>query len=697
MRKDKDYYLLEALRKELSEREKYWQSQKKKEEELLKELNKLTLYILDVARDGKIHKIRLRDQILSLEESCQSLEEEAVSEAQRRANRSVNSISIKMCHLPFLGDNTEEKEQQLIFSLVVRKTTEKLMEFIVKMEQESERVNVQLEEWQKSRAETSEDISESRQAMVMMHFINEFEDHIMRRLTEADSAYSRLEYVRKQSKLQGFMAKSYLLGTSHLYINLQDSYWSVTGREQRNIGETLIPMLKHLIRIMEENKTCLLSSDTQAPVSGYSSRSTLKASAANSDNFQVSPSTADKAKPSAHIPTNSTEIYHRHQEYLFRFLTEKQASELIHLESILLTEEISRIWNFYESYKIKSNVLTLMTEEKDTQLYGKDQELNMNNQWEKLLLELTDVHRSALKALQEKHREEVKSMGLNPDTVIPASYFSRDVKEAILQLALEMQSVYQQEFNDTSQGVSSTDATLFTFDKDSQHLLFQTLAAKFVRQELLLQINMYNILDAYSKIQSDNCLQEMQTILSKMNLKPCDGKSLAKEAANMIEKQHTEKIFIFLKKSYKEQQNQMSLNEMQAQLKEEHCALTEQLLQEKYSSSLQEMSKCLETRSHMDYAVCFVLSQRHFRQTVILLQEVFKTQKQDHEKLLRKCGEYDSSVVTGQEEILNLLNNKAEAKLLLMELQHVIKRIQLKERHLGEIASGLKEFCSDKT
>ncbi|KAM3921492.1 uncharacterized protein RB166_010883 [Leptodactylus fuscus] len=661
IRKDRDYYLLEALQNELSEREKYWQIQKSKEEDLLKELNILTLYTLDVAREGKIHK-------------------ELIS-----------------------GDNTEEKEQQLIFTLVVRKTTEKLMEFIVKMEQESERVNVQLREWQKSREGTSEDIIKSRQAMVMVQFINEFEDHIMKRLAGVDSAYSRLEYVRNQCKLQGLMAKSYLLGTSHVYMNLQGWYWSITGRERRNIGETLIPMLKHLIQIMEENKSNVLSAETQAPVSGYSSRSTLKASAANSDNFQVSPSTADKCKPSANVPWfNSTEIFHRHQGYLFRFLTEKQASELIHLERILLTEEISRIWNFYESYKVKANILTLITEEKDSQVFynmaklrGKDQELNMNIQWDKLITELIDVHKSALRALHEKHREEVKSLGLNPDTVIPTSYFNRDVKEAILHLALEMQSVYQQVFHDSSQGASSEETKLLPNDKDSQHLLFQTLAAKFVRQELQLQIHMYNILDAYSKIQTDNCVQEVQKIQHKMNRKPSYGKSAAEEAADMMEKRHVEKIVIFLKKSYKEEKNQTSLNEMQTQLKEEHCALTEQLLQDQDTSSLQEMSKGSDTKSHMDHAVCFVLSQRHFRQSVTLLQEVFNAQQQDWEKNLRKWNEYDN-VVTGQEEILNLFNDKAEAKLLLMDLQHVLKRIQLRERHLGEIASGLKEFCSDK-
>ncbi|XP_073511391.1 uncharacterized protein [Phyllobates terribilis] len=687
-RKDQDYYLLDAIQKEMSEREKYWQSLKKKEEELLKELSRVTLYVLDVARDGKIHKIKLRDRILSLDESCQSLEEESVSEVQRRVNCSVNRLSMKMGGLPFLGDNTEEKEQQLIFSLVVRKTTEKLIEFIVKMEQESERVNVQLREWQKSREETSEDFIASRQAMVMVQFINEFEDHIMKRLTGVDSAYSRLQYVRKQCKLRVLMAKSYLLGTSHFYINLQGSYWSITSREQRNIRETLVPMLKHLIQIMEDNKTCVLPPDTQAPVSGYSSRSTLKASATNSDNFQVSPSAAEKYKPPTSIQRcHSTDLHHRHQGGVLPFLMEKQASELIHLERILLTEEISRVWNFYESYKVKVNVLSLITEDKDAQLYGKDQELNINVHWDKLITELTDVHRTALKALHEKHWEEVKSMGLNPDAVIPTSYFHRDVKESILQLALEMQSVYQQVSHNSAQGVSSAEAKSLINDKDSQHLLFHTLAAKFVRQELLLQIHMYNILDAYSKIQTDNCVPEIKKTLCKMNLKPSHGKSAAEEAAKILEKQHVEKIIIFLKKSFKDQQNQMSLNEMQTQLKEEHGALTEQMLQEENTLSLQEMSTCPDTKSHVDHAVCFVLYQRHFRQTVVLLLEVFKAQQRE---------EYDNSLVAGQEEILNLFNNKTEAKLLLMDLQQVIKRIRLRERHLGEIAGGLKEFCSDK-
>ncbi|CAI9577463.1 unnamed protein product [Staurois parvus] len=64
--------------------------------------------------------------------------------------------------------------------------------------------------------------------------------------------------------------------------------------------------------------------------------------------------------------------------------------------------------------------------------------MNMNVEWKKLIEELMETHRTALKALYEKHQEEVKSMGLNPNTVIPETYFNRDVKAAISQLAMEI-------------------------------------------------------------------------------------------------------------------------------------------------------------------------------------------------------------------------------------------------------------------
>lgn len=48
---------MEALQNELVMRERFWQGQRTKEEELLKDLSAIALYVLDVAREGKIHKV----------------------------------------------------------------------------------------------------------------------------------------------------------------------------------------------------------------------------------------------------------------------------------------------------------------------------------------------------------------------------------------------------------------------------------------------------------------------------------------------------------------------------------------------------------------------------------------------------------------------------------------------------------------
>lgn len=80
-----------------------------------------------------------------------------------------------------------------------------------------------------------------------------------------------------------------------------------------------------------------------------------------------------------------------------------------------------------------------------------DTGINMNVEWKKLIEELFEAHRTALKALYEKHQEEVKTMALNPNTVIPGDYFNRDVKAAISQLAMEILTAYQQLPSDKSQ------------------------------------------------------------------------------------------------------------------------------------------------------------------------------------------------------------------------------------------------------
>ncbi|KAM8927680.1 uncharacterized protein RCH25_007931 [Pelodytes ibericus] len=717
--KGKDHYLLGVLEKELKSRDKCWQNQKNREEELLKELHLLILYIIDAAKEGKTQKICVKDKAVYLEEICQSTEAISLRETQRRSDQNLNSLSLKISQLPFVtDDNTEEMEQQMIFLLVVRKTMEKLIQFCNKMEEESERLQTQLREWQKRHEQTSEEIVRTKQTMVTLTLVDEFEDHMLKRLVGVDVAYSRLQYVREHIRLQGHQAKSFLLGTSPQYLNSQASYWNVVVKEVQDLSRNLTPMLKYFIQMMEENKNSMLLTGVPAPASGYSSRSTLKASAANSDSIQVAPN-GDTEKVPPHVPwLTNAEIIYRHQGYLFRFLTEKQASELVHLERLLVAEEMTQIWSFYESYNISAHgsvkeiLSKIISSPKDNLAnaqcgLGKELRSNLEREmhvkWHRLLEDLSDVHSTAFQALYKKHLEEVKSMGLNPGTVIPENYFSVDFTTSIMHLAEDMLSIYEHQHSNANQevqGMSSADAKLCTEDKCSQNDPLRTIAAKFVKQELLTQIRTYGILDAYNKLQVDNCVREIQKILYSLHYEPSSGKRAAEEAANAIEESQVEKLIEFLRKYYKEEQLQhiqCPLSEMQAQLKEEHCSLTERLLQEKNKLLFQELTNS-ENRHYMEHVVCCVLSQRHLCQIILLLQEAFKSPKHDQEKLSQKWRAFRDDTITAQcqEDIWNLCNNKTEASVLLMEQQNVIKRIQMREHHLEQIASGLKEYCSDK-
>ncbi|KAE8592592.1 hypothetical protein XENTR_v10018802 [Xenopus tropicalis] len=718
---ERDSYMLEVTEKELSLREEFWHSQKDKEDDLMKELNHITMYTIDAAKELKIHKVKVKERMLSLEAACHSLEETSLFETQRRAARNLNTLTLNASHIPFLDDSTEEKEQQMMVTLVVRKTIERLIQFADKMEQETERLHRQINEWQKGRRNAEETMN-TKHRMVLLHLVDEFQDHIMKRLAGVDFAYCRLEYLREHDRLQGLLAKSFLLGSAPYFINPQTTYWNARGKGFKDIHQTMIPLLKHMIHIMEDKKNSVLLSDVKFPVSGYSSRSTLKASAANC-NFSEASSGISKLQPSAPW-LNHSEIFYRHQDYFFRFLIEKHAGELVHLEQLLVAEEINRIWNFYETYKEnitaaiiegfpkvaqtagkKSHPITRdLRPEKETikaEMQALERSTDLFFEWERLVEDLAGVHRNALNMLHQRHQEEVKTVGLNPDTVIPGNYFMRDMKTALAQLATDMQVVYEYPYYkdvQKTQEMSSSASKLFPDDKDPHYHHYRTIAAKFVKQELLTQIHTYEILDEYNKLQVANCIEDVQKSFSSLGYMPWSGKAAAEKAANSLEENYSEKLVTFLTKSYKEEQiqnRQISLSEMQSQLKEEHNSLTEKLLQEKSTFLFSELTSS-QTRRNVEHIVCSVLSHRHLRQIVILLQDAFPTPKEVEENTGVNWKFYEDIMGNCEGYILSLLQDKGETSLLFMELCHLLKRIQLRECHLEEIATALKEYCSDK-
>ncbi|XP_053546007.1 uncharacterized protein LOC128638168 [Bombina bombina] len=408
---------------------------------------------------------------------------------------------------------------------------------------------------------------------------------------------------------------------------------------------------------------------------------------------------------------NTTTPYHKYQNIpnnvaanvkSNRFLLEKQASELVHLDHLLMAEEIHRIWEFYDCYKVlskgnlKENLTNLIEGSHNKDKPDIKQKLcsgqnDMCWEWAKLQEDLVIMHNTAHQTLQQKHQEEVKTLCLDAGAVIPGNYLYRDTEGAIVQLARDMQTVYVCD----AQEASSVEAPVRSDDKDIQDMLLRTIAGKLVRQELLMQIRTYTLLDAYNKLQVDNCVGEVQKILK--NIQSCSGKAAAEETAKAMEQRQIEKLVAFFKKSHNEEEMQgvqLSLSDMKQQIKEEHYTLTEQLLQVKDKILLQELMK--SGSRNMDHVVCCVLSQTHLRQMVVLLQQAFKAQTHNKETWSHGTRLYEDTMGHCQEDILNLLKNKSEAIESLLDLHHIVQKMQLREHQLEEIASGLKEYCCDK-
>ncbi|XP_043389794.1 uncharacterized protein LOC122463517 [Chelonia mydas] len=161
---------------------------------------------------------------------------------------------------------------------------------------------------------------------------------------------------------EGEFDHALLSGTSQCFENYQGTrFYGIAGVPHGTwavIHRKLIPLLKSLVQTLEENKRRDRSLETLILQSskGYSSRSTLKASTAQSEAFRTAESqeiaptaTLSPVLPSFFLPGGS----HVQQEILTRLFLEKHASELVHLELSLMTEEINMICYFYESAKDK--------------------------------------------------------------------------------------------------------------------------------------------------------------------------------------------------------------------------------------------------------------------------------------------------------------------------------------------------------
>nr|XP_014345397.1 PREDICTED: uncharacterized protein LOC102352720 [Latimeria chalumnae] len=478
---------LEILEIEVSSKHRYWDCQRGKEELLFRDIHSLLQYVINSAQKSRIEKTQYEEKLAILEETCHSIQESCQREAQRRTPMDMDIVNLlppNLVQMIAKGDK-EEMEQQLTFVASFRKLMEKILQFIEKINQQEDRRRTQLQRLQKEAEEVAkrkhkkvkrlsllhEDIS------VTMHILREFWEHMLNRQTSVDNAYSRLEYRRDLLEIYSVEAK---------YQVIRPRTIGKSSRVRDVINEKMIPLMKNLIHLLEEKNHITLSPETLRLVSDqhveqnlhpnrYDSESSpqVLTTSVPADNgyysrCAINITSADHSeslRPTKHQPkapiektfsmlpiTLTASKQHIPREALTRILMEKHASEVVHLELLLLDEEITSIYKVYNEIEQVKEIGIKQIHELKQELQhnwskaqpqpeelpegkGKVHE-RQNQQKQKIfqdlnavLNELAKQHRNIKQTLHIKHVVEVKDTGLDPKQVVPN--FLRTEKEIL--------------------------------------------------------------------------------------------------------------------------------------------------------------------------------------------------------------------------------------------------------------------------
>ncbi|XP_075765383.1 uncharacterized protein LOC142820447 [Pelodiscus sinensis] len=654
--------------------------------------------------------IRYKDTLKNIEETCHLLEESSFQEAQRRTARNLSSLLSSELSLLCKAER-DEKEQEVQVILVIRKAIEKTVQFIKKMQLEEGRLQRQMKEktCQRSKNFNRETAARFKTRKVILHHVAEFQEHIMKQHVSVESAYSRLEYLRDLLGIQALQAKALLSGTVQCFENYQGrSFYGIAGVPHGTRGvvhRQLIPLLKSLAQTLEENKSSGMSTETLILQSGFSSSNTLKASTPHSEAFRTvtnqenaPTATLSSALPPFFLPGGS----HIQQEILTRFLLAKHASELVDLELSLMTEEINMICYFYESAKAKGK-----EECKENWGIKSHREMEVFCEWNTFLKELAECHQRAEQSLHQKHWEEIKLSQLSQDLVTPKDHLRSldEILHHLSQLGADLQiSESLNEGTKKQDKKPSLEAELTT---DSATQILQASAVKIVKLEVKKQVCLYRVLDLYNELQRQTCLEDVLRILNTLHY-GATGEMVAQEVARMNEKEQVEKAVAFLQKHHKEgdlliglkEESETELRNLRTQFRLELQTQTEEKLQAKEIQVIQEAER-QKLQNHIEHVAYFVLSQRHLRQTVIVLQDSCRFQKADlwmqtEEGNLWELDIDESLVDEDMKEILQLMKDDMEYKISGLELNQAARLLQLRETQFLEVVKCLKDHSLNK-
>ncbi|KAJ1189262.1 hypothetical protein NDU88_006012 [Pleurodeles waltl] len=335
------------------------------------------------------------------------------------------------------------------------------------------------------------------------------------------------------------------------------------------------------------------------------------------------------------------------------FFMEKHASELIQLELLLMTEEMERIWSFFESLKVKTEdnlgnhvsgsypecYLKAQPDVVQQMSYKRVERWEKHEstlEWSALLEDLATVHKRAKETLFNQHLEEIKNMGLKKEQVMPNTDISslKEITTGIISLTEDLKKVYCQE-------QVPFEKVLIEENKDQRDEIVQVEAFKLVKQEHLKHIRAFRIMDIYSKLQCHGLPED--ALKNTNNLPQCTtAEEVARAVSQRTEEKQIRMVAEFLQKYQKPSSSKGNP--------------TEALLAE---------PTAIEPRLKME----------------------LRAETEEVGDL--KAGE--------QSSLLQILEISAETASLFVDLHQSVKLVQLKEHQLQDIARVLKESCRDKT
>ncbi|XP_062822384.1 uncharacterized protein LOC134294709 isoform X6 [Anolis carolinensis] len=618
-----DPELTDALETEVAAKQRFWRGQREKEEELLKELDFLRLDILEAAKEGKMNKLRYKDKLKPAEEIYRSLEESSNQEAQRRANRQLKAPRDSKPSLQMRVEK-DERDQEARVQVLLRKTLEKLVQFVRKVQLDEGRIQMQLKEVERQRSSSLQILETLQETSrkTTLHLVAAFEEHMAKHQANVERACCRLEYLRYLLETVALQTKDLHSGSSQCFVNYPSwRFYGAAGAPQGTwevINRKLIPLLRSVLETLKESKRSPLSPEVLVGLGsekGYSSRSTLKVSEVTGEAFRVQTRQegvpiAAALSPSVASPKRSQLL----QEIQARIVLEKHGSEMLHLELSLMAEEIHMITCFWESSRPKKNL--------GTNLEG-------SKEWDRLLKELAEYHRHSEEELCRQHSEDVKHAGFGPEGIAfqdGALFSQEEILQNLVSLRLDLQkadsSLTMEASKENNNETQIAEAKLSPAGSTSQK--DQAMARKVVKQEALKQIYIHRVLDHYSNLQLE--AKETEIVLEAM--KP-------------------------------------------------------------------------NTSLSAHFIVCFLLSRRHLRQAVLVLEANLELQEtglktQGDGSSVEDLALDDPLVDQNTKAVVHLLKEKKDYVYSVLQLLQASQMLQLRERQFQEMVQKLKAHSSDQ-